>query len=434
MSPRLLLASAAIFLTACPSGGPADDDDATGPDAEDGPWYCVDEPGAPTAEGTGWSVQGDRYDAYLEVDEAEAQEIAWLLEAAYDAMEVWFAATPSTGGPLRVELYETEQRFWDAIEADGLEPPFGAGGYYHSATQTAYAWRQPTRWFTRVLVLHEAVHQFHQLTSAEGHFTPGWYNEGVAEYLSLHDWDDGCARLGRVPMISLEDLHARARNELAGGGVDLDGEALSRPVAGTFFGFLDDAYEAEFAQFRDAMDGGSSESIPEFGAALGAPPSAFEPEFIDWVDDHQQPMTPTYLEWIHHAPGKVSGWANGVLTIAPMKAPLERFEASFASPPNAAYAGVLLGFDDPSNYITLLLNAEGTFSAFTVIQGAVNWPGVEGEAVPVDGVVTLTVEHGGGEATVTAGGASFVVNQPFAPAGGGAVYDGAVTFEDITWE
>ena len=73
--------------------------------------------------------------------------------------------------------------------AAGVQPP-AAGGYYHPSGRTAYAWRQPTIYFTRCLILHEATHQFHYLARTSNSVSLAfWYAEGLAEFLSRHYWD-----------------------------------------------------------------------------------------------------------------------------------------------------------------------------------------------------------------------------------------------------
>ena len=414
-------------LATCPVPGPdLDDDDATVDDDDPtAPWYCAE-----TAPGT-------RYDLYAEIDAAEADEIATMLEAAFDAYAAWWGVDPADVGPtpFRVELYADAQAFYDAVEADGLEPPVGAGGYFHSSTGIAYLYAQPTVWFTRVLALHEVAHQFHHAVRADGHFTPGWYSEGLAEYLSLHDWDDGCLRVGRLPMLSLEDLPRRALDAVDAGELDLaahlgqDG-SLSRPLEWGLFGFLDDVHHAEFVTWRDAMDAGDV----AFEDVFGHGPGLFDAPLASWIEDHQQPMTPTYLQWIHRQPGTVYGWADGVMTIAPVKESVTRFAATFDFPPPGTDRGIVLGFDDPSNYLALLMNSTGAWSAFTVTDGNVTWPSVGATSEDYGGRVTVSVVHGPDSSTISAQTEDFVVDRPFTGAGGAAIYDGDGRFEDIAYE
>src|SRR5204862_5986000 len=124
-----------------------------------------------------------------------------------------------------------------AIRKAGGTPPGIAGGYYDPVSKTAYAWRQPTIWWTRGLLIHECAHQFHQLGRATAKTgMPVWYVEGVADHLAHHTWDGEHLRLGVVPMLSLEDWPTPAQNTVKSGGFHLEDivenkAALDRPIS-----------------------------------------------------------------------------------------------------------------------------------------------------------------------------------------------------------
>src|SRR5690606_4627791 len=110
-----------------------------------------------------------------------------------------------------------------------------AGGYYWPTNKTAYLFKQPTVYFTRMLFLHEVMHQFHHLARTKNkNPKAGWYTEGVAEYISRHFWDGEDLTLGILPIATLEDYAAKALERFEDEGFDLaamiDGSAgSSRP-------------------------------------------------------------------------------------------------------------------------------------------------------------------------------------------------------------
>ena len=296
---------ALLALLGCPTPVDDDDDD-TGDDdddteAPDDPWYCVDQTWPATPDGPGHMVETPHYQLYAEVGQGEAETIARMLEGEWSALELWFGETPDTADDelLAVELYAGEQAWADAIAADGLDVPWGAGGYYHPSSGVAYLYTQPTTWYTRVLTLHEAAHQYHHRARTQGVSVPGWFAEGQAEYLSLHDWDGGCLRLGRPPLVSLEDVPAAALGQAD--GLDLEahmggGGSISRPLEWAMFRYFDRADDGALATswrtFRDAIDGGSADRLADFEETFGGPPSDFDGPLRDWLTDEQQALDP----------------------------------------------------------------------------------------------------------------------------------------------
>jgi hypothetical protein len=368
-----------------------------------------------------------------------------MLEAEHAALADWWGVLPDTDEHelLAVELYADEAAWAAGIEADGLAVPWGAGGYYHPSTGVAYLYRQPSVWYTRVLTLHEALHQYHHRARTQGAWVPGWFAEGLAEYLSLHDWHGGCLRLGRLPMLSLEDISADALAQADGGSLDLAGHiagdsSWSRPLEWAMFRYFDRADDGVWAEpwaaFRDAIDAGETDRLAAFEQAFDAAPSQFDGPLHDWLQQEQQPLSPVYSEWIHVAPGAVDGFAWDVSSAARVKEPVSRFEVRFdlgdAVP---AWGGVLLSFDDYGDYAMFLVGQTGELSVFDVSDGAVDWWNAGNAAVPADGLWTLRVEHGATESVVRVNGEPVTVPLDHSPAGGLALYAAEVRFSGIDW-
>jgi hypothetical protein len=178
--------------------------------------------------------------------------------------------------------------------------------------------RQPGYYFTRVLGLHEAIHQFHDLTRHPPSKTmPQWYVEGIAEYLSRHDWDGRCIRLGVRPLVGSEsdvpipeamstprDLSAILAGETKG----------TRGEAWAIVRFLDTApaYRDKFTAYRDAFDGGRG---PSFAESISLP-SALVAPLTSWLETAVPPLDRIYIDWASVGPGSVEVRTPGVLSIA----------------------------------------------------------------------------------------------------------------------
>ncbi len=224
----------------------ADADTAPSPGCFDGPVAVVD-------EGTRVVATTVHYRLEAEADAARASEWARLLEASYAQQITIFdgALTPASL-PLRVKVFRDAASFRAGLSADGIGAVGEAGGYYEPSNETAYLAVQPTRYYTQVLLVHEAVHQIHDLTRAAPSL-PFWYIEGIAEALSRHDWDGRCARLATRPLLSQEDTPLAARTELASGG-----PSLADVVSGAIV----------------ALTPGGANGLPLSDARRGRPPRA----------------------------------------------------------------------------------------------------------------------------------------------------------------
>jgi hypothetical protein len=444
--PRLLVSRYGTLLLLLLSGCEASsdvghDDDSVEPSPE--PFYCADSGESESASTSAWAVEGPHYRLYAETTEAEARAMSAMLEAAWDALESWFDAAPSMaeGERLTVSFYATEAAWAEAIIADGLAVPTGAGGFYHPTTETAYLYQQPTLYFSRQLLLHEVIHQFHHLARLEGHSAPGWYMEGHAEYLSHYDWDGECLRLGQLPQLTQEDTSARALAALD--GLDLashfaSDESVSRPLEWAMFRFFDRAEDGRWSEswagFRGAVDGGATNATLAFEDAFGEPLAYFEDGLASWVATEQQPMTPTYLEWTHVVPGVVDGESDA-FTIAPVKEGISQFSLAFVPPTEGSWAGgVLVGFDDSANWSALVVDSDGRLSGFEVEAGEAWWRDW-GEAPAVGDLgYVLSVSQGLDEATVRVNDEQLLIERSASAAGGPALNDASLRFTDIIWQ
>ena len=385
-----------------------DDTGTTDTDTPDDPWFC-DDGGYTLTDGV---VETEHYRLTFEIDEEEALLAAQLAEASYDAMVDYFGAEP-TELPLEAGWYVDFDSFQAAIEADGTKAP-EAGGYYWPGTSRAYMYTQPTVYFSRMLFLHELVHQFHFLARTGNQARESWYTEGLAEYLSRHDWDDGCTRLGRRLMLSWEDYPGQA---LAEAEYTFDGHSdLSRPWALATVRYLQTEEPAAFDAFRDAYD-----ADPEVALADYVDVADTEAAVEAWLPGDQEPMTPVFYDWLHVTEGEVDGEAL-YFSMAVAKDG-DVFSARHDAP--AGYAGIVAGYDDSANYSAWLVDAAGEVWTFVSNANSALWWDMG--AVPVAEQYAWTLDG----TTVTVNGVEFAEMNGFTPRGGVALYGDVVRFDEV---
>ncbi len=400
------------------------------------PWFCAADVPVVTPLGGGiQQVETTHYSLTLAVTPKRAEELGYFAESAYLAMADRFGAEP-TEAKLEVELYPDRSSFDAGIQADGLTPPNGAGGYYHPDSKKAYAIVQPTQYYEDVILLHEMIHQFQYLARTGNQNIPGWYTEGMAEAWSRHDWDLECLRIGRIPLVSQEDTYAAALSEIDAGGVPLEAildesTSASRPMAMAIVQFLDQTYPAEFATFRDAMDNHTNDPVGDFISAIGQP-AAIAGEIEGWIQNHQEPMSVVYLEWIHRGPQSVESlFVNGVSSLTRAKSTTD-LSATLVPLSDPWIGGFLVAWDGNSDNTAAFVDESGDVSFFEVSGGSVDWYSVGSVTAPGTDPVEISLTHSGGDAVLTVNGTEISAPILQSPAAGLAVYDADVRFDDLT--
>lgn len=424
-----------LTLMACTSQEPEKSQDEPAENLIEETLHCVSGGTAEALNG-GWVVEGSRYALYTQTSQAEAEEMSKLIESSFLALEEWFHTAPQSDELLVVEVYQSESEWADAIMADGLDVPYGAGGYYHPTTQKAYLYVQPTEYYTRQLLIHEVIHQFHDLARTSTHELPGWYVEGIAEYLSMYDWDGSCIRLGRLPLITQEDMPLRALQE--SGALSLtnhfqEGDSVSRPLEWAMFRYFDIHHPVEWEQFRYQMDEGDGveDATFIFENIFEDTLDSFEAPLVAWLEEEQQPFIATYLEWRHIDAENIEGWSD-VFSIAPLKSSIDEFSVHVSSFDSSWSGGVLLSFDDTSNWTALVVHEDGVLQTFEVTQGDALWWDQGSVSSSASGYsISVFPEH---EAMrVIINGDEHVFPIVFQPATGLALNGSEVQFSDISW-
>lgn len=399
-------------------------------------WVCASPEVALSGADTAWSATTEHYAMRISgFDEAEALNLATLAETAWGGLEIFFGG--AVEGPLTVVIAADLDGFTAALAEDGITGLEGAGGYYDPGGQRAYLYRQPTAYYSRVLMLHELVHQYQDLTGGLGAL-PTWYVEGLAEALSRHHWDGACNQLRVRPLLSWEDAAASALAEIEAGPPDLSavlaGGAASRPLSGELVRLLagDPDLAPGFTDWRDAVATGATlaTDIGAFEAAI-APLDQVEEALLAFVPEDQEPLSPVWLDWIPEGADQARGFSE-LSSAARVKGELSRFSMSLGWPTGGP-AGAVYGYDPSTGDLELaLLSPDGGVSRFAVISGAVTWD-VLG-AVAVSGAAAWSQEAGADSTEITVGADTVTLPRALPPAGGLALYGAEAVFSDLSWE
>jgi len=421
---------------------PTDDDDATEVDADgpvQQPLTCGPVDVAVSADPEGGSlVETEHYQLHVRgLDGEEAAELGRLAELAWSGWQAYFPSPIEANDPLVAYVEADGDAFRARLQADGLDPDAAgdAGGYYHPSTRSAYLSVQPTVWYTRVLFLHEIAHQAHDASRA-GTGLPGWYVEGLAEFISRHDDDGVCLRLGVNPHLSIEDPAADALDavDTVDLGAWFDQEVWpGRPLAMAFFRLLETERDLapRWQELRAVMDEEGALGSAQVEEVLGVDIPALEERLAAFVAGDQEPMVPVYLEWLHRTPTSVRGWADGLITVARHKAPPDAVTLRSEGPSSGA-VGLLLSWDSGQDYDALVLNGAGELWTFNAVAGTNTWNYVDTVAAPGP-AVAWELTHEGTEAVVTVDGAMVRVPIGATPAVGLAVEDDDVLFSELSW-
>ena len=431
-----------LLLVACAGGDgagdkAADDSGDTGdaPTWQDEPEVCDSPALSLAASGDGYLVSTDHYQLQLDgFDEAETRRLATLAELSWTGFAAYFGAEAS--GPMDVTVSADEASFEAALVAAGIGEIDGAGGYYDPNTGRAYLYRQPTTYYSRVLLLHEMAHQYQDQTSYTSGL-PFWYVEGVAEALSRHHWDGDCLQLRVRPLLSWEDAAASAAAALEAGTTLnslLSGESGSRPLAQELVRLLsgDPAFAEGFQAWRDAVAAGTSPTDLDALAETVAPLDSIEAALADFVPEDQEPMAPVYLDWVPQGDDAAWGFSSAS-SVARVKAATETFSMATDLPDAGENVGTLYGYDPATgDHELAFVSSDGTVSRFAVIGGAVTWDLLG--SVTLEGEVRWSQAAGADETTITIGADAVTLPRTLPAAGGLSLYAADAEFWDLSWE
>lgn len=132
-------------------------------------------------------VEGPHLDLVTDLPATPAiDELPRVVAAAVPQWAARFHLSKETADSWRLRLYLVSDR--EKLRPLGLLPE-RAAGFVNGLCLGYEAWveEQPTNYYRRHLVLHEATHSF--MATRLGGCGPGWYMEGMAELLGTHAWD-----------------------------------------------------------------------------------------------------------------------------------------------------------------------------------------------------------------------------------------------------
>lgn len=296
---------------------------------------------------------------------AEAEEWGRVLEAAWPQYAEFFGDEPELEPDERlvVAVFEDDASFRAAIVAGGGTPP-SAGGYYCPTARTAYFKRQPTVWFTRNLLLHEAAHQFHYLACTGNDAPSGdWYVEGVAEHLGSHAWDGETLSVGVEPVLSLEDRAGAAQAAVARDDFSLESlltaEPVSRPEAMYLLRFLVVEQGKRLLRYRKKVDRGAEPSLKDFRKSFGKSDELVA-DWRAWLETRQSPLVPVFVEWDTRRNDRVRGTGDAI-TLCRTRGTVRAIETRLQPVDERRLrAGLVLAFEAPRRYTLAMLERRAT--------------------------------------------------------------------------
>ncbi len=310
----------------------------------------------------------------------DAEMVGRMLEGLYGRLAEFFGNRPQ--GRLEVEIYASREAYREALDRDGLKH-VGGGGYYSPTTKKAYLFPQPSEYFTRQLILHEAAHQFHFLT-ATGNSAPrsAWYVEGLAEYFAMHNFDGDVLQTGVVPAITLEDYPSKAIAALQACDWDLEGIVAGRvkadrPLAWSLVHFLIQRRPAEFKQLAARLDR-NEEPTAAWEASLGRLTPEFVGQYRKWVEDHAQPWSIVWTSWQERGE-RIEGHSR-VVGGCVLKETPRRLEAEMELLEGRLKAGLVFGYRSPQDFYMLQVFSHGW--VWIVRRVDDQWETLVSEAVP----------------------------------------------------
>ena len=440
--------SSSSNVGAAGAGGGSDGAGGAGTGGASPSVHCAPDAVDTVADGANaWLVKTAHYSLRAEADQATAEDYARILEASWGEFEDYFHVAPALGAGDRLDV-----RFYASFDAwsaglldDGFMAPKEAGGVFEPSSRRAYLYDQHNPYFNQMLLVHEATHQFHLLGRAKDRNLPFWYVEGIAEYLGRQDWDGHCVKLGSVPIMNWDDMPSAALDVANSSGLDVPSivsgsGSPSRAESWATVRFFEEgdekAHRAAFDAFREAFDTGIVDAAHSFDTLVGSPAGFVDPLKL-WLPSSQQPMEPVFTEWVHRAPHAVLAYSPGVFSLAVMKGDVSHFETKFDVPIAASWkVGAVLGYDDASNYLGVVVDQGGSLASFTATKGKAYWGSVGTAPASVDGKLgTLAVDFiGGGKAKLTVNGKPVELDIGFAPRAGLSLNDTRVLFHDIAWQ
>lgn len=319
---------------------------------------------------------GAHYELQSQGSAEEAADFLNCLEAAFPQYAEFYGKTfkVSDKALLRVYFYETPEEWNKGMEMAGAANPGPAGGYYCLTTRAVFFYRQPSRSFTRRLMLEMCAYQFWAHASGHKRSPTPWFAKGAATLLSDHLWDGAELKLGAPPLISLENYAGVAKSRIATPKFDyrsilnsVTREDTAVHLAAIRLILSDPAYRRAMLAIRPSLDKGAKISAEEWSAALG-PYKRFEDKLIESVIANQEPFAVGHMDWEgrradrDEKTGETSYQLLGQapwVSAARCSGEVKHLECSVAFPEEGGRAGLLLDWIGPTDYQAFLVARSG---------------------------------------------------------------------------
>jgi len=310
--------------------------------------------GHSTAPKAGREHSTEHYDLYIEGD-LDPIETGSMLEALHTKLTRFFDRAPERR--LRIEIYETHDRFLGALLRD-RQPYESGGGLYGPTFEKVWLAIQPTEAYTRQLILHEATHQFHFLVATGNEFPSAhWYTEGLAEFMGMANWDGHELEVGVIPAITLEDYPERARTAFDELDWDLEAALEDRVSAGqagswALVHFLANHDHDRFRELGRRLERREHPG-DAFHEVYGDLRSQLVGDFRAWLEDNRQPWQWRWNSWQQR--GDWIEGASDVVAMSTLKKTPRRLEVELQPVSGYLKGGLVFGYRSPDDFFTMTL-------------------------------------------------------------------------------
>ncbi len=127
----------------------------------------------------------------------EVESLPEVFDQAYSQWCAFFGIPRQLDPPWRINAFVMGQR--QAFRDTGLLPD-DLPPFEHGYARGLELWMddQPSAYYRRHLLLHEGTHAFMHSLIYRQH-PPLWYNEGIAEWMATHRWEQGRLQLSYFP-------------------------------------------------------------------------------------------------------------------------------------------------------------------------------------------------------------------------------------------
>lgn len=296
------------------------------------------------------------------------RRFADLAEAAYPQWTAYFGKEPAKKAlPLQVDVRRDRDGFLAALRRASLdaEKLAGAGGYYDPGSATSYLYMQPHESSTRLLVLHEATHQFQAkaLLGGDPGKSPDWHKEGLAEHFGFHRRTAAGVETGVLDAVCIDARPDECAERVRSGKFDAWAVGTGAVASPDYTDSL-----AMVGMLLRTKDASLRAALKRFEADLpgtGNPGKAFERAFsgkrerlaaatLEVWRDFRRPWKIVYVAW-DEEPGAIvatgSPWAflQGSVGLPVAKRSVEARIALGATPGRAA--GIAIGCKGPGDFV-----------------------------------------------------------------------------------